>query len=55
MLTLVPACQPILEELKKTFSFDISQIDAASGMVSIDACVPMEILPAILKLLEPYA
>lgn len=52
ILTVVGAT-PIPQENKK-FSFDIIQIHEGSGMMTIDACLPIPVVMQLLKLLEPY-
>lgn len=55
-LTLVPkVAVAVQQETRKQFSFDIIQIDAKSGMMTIDACIPAPVVMQLLKLLEPYA
>lgn len=51
-LTLVPAVP--VAPTSKSFSFDMVQFDEGSGMVTIDACVPMSVAMQMLKLLEPF-
>lgn len=49
----VPAIDvPVIS--RKAFSFDIIQVDSGSGMMTIDACIPVAVGMQILKLLEPY-